>query len=34
MIWVPAQLVGVYHGEAVTLTCFVEVSHVVISDQK
>jgi len=24
MIWVPAQLVGVYHGEAVTLTCFVE----------
>ena len=26
MIWVPAQLVGVYHGDAVTLTCFVEVS--------
>jgi len=24
MIWVPAQLVGVYHGDAVTLTCFVE----------
>jgi len=24
MIWVPAQLVGVYHGDSVTLTCFVE----------
>ena len=24
MIWVPAQLVGAYHGESVTLTCFVE----------
>jgi len=24
MIWVPAQLVGVYHGDTVTLTCFVE----------
>ena len=24
MIWVPAQLVGAYHGDTVTLTCFVE----------
>jgi len=24
MIWVPAQLVGAFHGETVTLTCFVE----------
>ena len=24
MIWVPAQLVGAYHGDMVTLTCFVE----------
>ena len=24
MIWVPAQLVGAYHGDTITLTCFVE----------
>ena len=24
MIWVPAQLVGAYHGDTVSLTCFVE----------
>ena len=30
MIWVPAQLVGVYHGDSVTLTCFVEVSFIAI----
>ena len=24
MIWVPAQLVSAYHGDNITLTCFVE----------
>ena len=24
MIWVPAQLVGAFHGETVNLTCLVE----------
>ena len=28
MIWVPAQLVGAYHGDTVTLTCFVEAHPV------
>ena len=28
MIWVPAQLVGAYHGDTTTLTCFVEAHPV------